>query len=66
MLHPHADQLLDISRLSKDIDVIVGPEGGWSEAECNAQRKNLVRLNTGILRADTACMAALLMCAMTN
>lgn len=54
MFHPYASS----SKISKDADLMVGPEGGWSDQELNA-KIDQARLNTGILRVDTACIAAL-------
>ncbi|MBI3490891.1 MAG: RsmE family RNA methyltransferase, partial [Acidobacteria bacterium] len=45
-----------------DAAVIVGPEGGWMEAECTAARARGVRLVTlghRTLRADAVPVAAL-------
>jgi 16S rRNA (uracil1498-N3)-methyltransferase len=55
MLHPRAES----SVIDKSADLMIGPEGGWSDAELDSNVQQ-VRLNTGILRADTACLAALL------
>lgn len=55
MLHPYAE----ISSIDKNADIMVGPEGGWSDAELSQDIKT-VKLDTGILRVDTACIAALL------
>lgn len=46
-------------KLDKTADIMVGPEGGWSDTEV-ASGVELVTLNTGVLRTDTACIAALL------
>ncbi|MCP8352278.1 RsmE family RNA methyltransferase [Candidatus Synchoanobacter obligatus] len=64
LLHPYAEDCLSSGRPLEG-DIIIGPEGGFSEAEikCGAQ---LVKLNTGILRADTAAMAALLISRMNS
>lgn len=55
MFHPYAKT----GEVAKNADIMVGPEGGWSEAELNYDVQ-LSKLNTGILRADTAAIAALL------
>ncbi len=42
--------------------VVIGPEGGWSDAELAAANQNGVqarKLGTTVLRAETACIAAL-------
>lgn len=47
------------TKIDKDCDLMVGPEGGWSPAELTSDVEKL-KLDTGILRSDTACIAALL------
>lgn len=59
MLHPYAEKTYKDVNL-QDCDLIVGPEGGFSDKECNLVA-NKIRLNTGVLRADTAAIAALLL-----
>lgn len=55
----HVEGRLPTKVLDKTADIMIGPEGGWSDAEV-AHNVEVVRLNTGILRTDTACLAALL------
>lgn len=46
----------------RDTTILIGPEGGWSEAELTAARHSGVlsrKLGTTILRGETACIAAL-------
>ena len=64
MFHPYADQACDITSPMNG-DLVIGPEGGFSEEECN-QLSTKVKLNTGVLRADTAAIAALLLYQMTK
>lgn len=51
------------SAIAKELTVLIGPEGGFSEDERKAllARENVIRLSLGprILRADTAAVAAL-------
>lgn len=62
VLSPHAaEKLHDVKRASS-VAVVIGPEGGLSEAEIQAaQRKGFSALNLGprILRTETAALAAL-------
>lgn len=48
----------ELSDLKKDADLMIGPEGGWSDQEIT--QAPLVKLDTGVLRTDTASIAALL------
>lgn len=66
VLHPGANKSFPQKQISGDIDLLVGPEGGWSPQEAESLKEDLVRLPTGILRADTACIAGLLLYAMIN
>lgn len=61
MFHPYAES----TEVSKDADLMIGPEGGWSEAELKSNIQS-AKINTGILRADTACMAVLLASRITD
>ncbi|HEX4865769.1 MAG TPA: RsmE family RNA methyltransferase [Acidimicrobiales bacterium] len=38
--------------------VLVGPEGGWSERELSLSKDRLIRLGDGVLRTETAAVAA--------
>ena len=61
MLHPYVEdtwgQGLGKEKIS---DIMVGPEGGFTEEEVRCGAK-CYKLNTGILRADTAAIASLLL-----
>lgn len=57
ILHPEGEVLL--KHIDQHQTVVIGPEGGFSEEEVAKQQ--CYRLNTGILRTDTAAMAALLL-----
>lgn len=59
MLHPYAET--DHGSLEGVTDIMVGPEGGFTDKEINCGAK-LRKLNTGVLRADTAAIAAMLLC----
>lgn len=53
---------LPVSLATTAVDVLVGPEGGWTSDEIDAaQRAGLTPASMGprVLRADTACVAAL-------
>lgn len=57
ILHPYGEKML--KSISPRETIIIGPEGGFSESEVADQQ--CYRLNTGVLRTDTAAMAALLL-----
>ncbi|MDF2941009.1 MAG: rsmE [Gammaproteobacteria bacterium] len=62
ILHPENSQRLSELPTVKDLLLLVGPEGGFSETEVTlAQSKNCIALNLGprILRTETAPLAAI-------
>ena len=63
MLHPYAKEVWSSSNRDNTqvSDVMVGPEGGFTDSEVSCGAK-LYKLNTGILRSDTAAIASLLLC----
>ena len=58
MLHPYANKIAKPRDLNGN-DIMIGPEGGFSEDEVRCV-ENTLKLDCGILRADTAVIAALL------
>ena len=63
MLHPYAKEAWSSDNQTNNqvSDVMVGPEGGFTDLEVSCGAK-LYKLNTGILRSDTAAIASLLLC----
>ncbi|MBE0483138.1 MAG: 16S rRNA (uracil(1498)-N(3))-methyltransferase [Bacterioplanes sp.] len=62
LLHPHQQQPLHQQQTPRTIDLLVGPEGGFSESEVAqllAQQFTGLRLGPRILRTETAALAAL-------
>jgi len=64
-LHPNASvplkDALEEARQEKEIAILIGPEGGWSEAEMEAMDQAEVRpakFGDSILRTETAAIAA--------
>lgn len=69
LAHPYAnDSLANIKIDKKEITVLTGPEGGFSEAEIGNLGKNikLVKLGPRILRAETAPIAIISALLITN
>jgi 16S rRNA (uracil1498-N3)-methyltransferase len=62
ILHPHSQQFLDKTTKPKSVCLMVGPEGGFSDAEFQfAIQQGLTALTLGprVLRTETAPLAAL-------
>ncbi len=58
--HPGAKKKVLDCNLKGPVTFAIGPEGGWSEGDLEALSGQEISLSDGILRTDTACMAALL------
>ena len=62
LLEPGGEQSLTAARALTDIELIIGPEGGFSErevAQARASNCEIMRLGPRILRTETAPVAAL-------
>lgn len=62
LLEPGGEQSLTAARTLTDIELIIGPEGGFSErevAQARASNCEIMRLGPRILRTETAPVAAL-------
>lgn len=59
--HPHAQKRVGQEAMEMPCDLLVGPEGGWSDAEVvHAEKMSALSIPGFILRTDTACIAAIL------
>jgi 16S rRNA (uracil1498-N3)-methyltransferase len=59
---PNAEPILRTPPLGKEVSLLVGPEGGWTEREREWLLKNSwrpVSLGPNILKTETAAIAAL-------
>jgi len=62
LLEPGGEQRLAAAQALSDIQVIIGPEGGFSEHEVSLARASnceIMRLGPRVLRTETAPVAAL-------
>ena len=62
LLEPGGEQSLTAARALTDIELVIGPEGGFSErevAQARASNCEIMRLGPRILRTETAPVAAL-------
>ncbi len=62
LLEPGGEQILTAARALTDIELVIGPEGGFSErevAQARASNCEIMRLGPRILRTETAPVAAL-------
>jgi len=60
ILHPHEDNSLNTNKKHKNIILLIGPEGGFSQMEIGLALKNdfrCVQLGPRILRTETAALA---------
>lgn len=62
LLEPGGEQTLQANEAIAGVDLLIGPEGGFSEAEVSLARTNnwgIMRLGPRVLRTETAPVAAL-------